>query len=419
MAIIKEFRAMMYNGETVGDISSVIAPHCHAEEQQLILETYGNHPFNVMRLEYPEETVNGNKYAGAAEKLGNWLDTGIVRIDEKPAIYIHEQEFELEGKMVKNRGIVCKVKIEEGSLIPHEETASGSYGEYKSDRYNLMTTTGTVFSSVFALYKDETGEVAENIETKTVAETEFTDCYGVVHRVWAIRDEERIESIKKLFKDKSFVIADGHIRYETAASYYKKMKDTVVEYTGEEEFNYVLMSLMPVGENSPVIKPVHRLLKNKNIDEEELIKKLEEDFEISKTYIREYDCEKITAKLNETKEQHSIVMYTGKDYYYLLIPEAESLNSFRTVSELLHKKILCKIFGVNSDNFKTYVEYANSVEEGERAVREGKATCAFYLNPVSSLEMYTLAECGACMPKRTNCFYPRLMTGIIMDKFDE
>ena len=110
-------------------------------------------------------------------------------------------------------------------------------------------------------------------------------------------------------------------------------------------------------------------------------------------------------------------MFTGKDYYYLLTPF--NTEGISTDSGLLHKKILDEIFGVSCDNLKNYVAYATTVEAGERAVREGNANYAFYLTSMSSSELYGLAECGVCMPKRTNRFYPGLMTGIIMNKIDE
>ncbi len=417
MAIIKEFKAMMFDGEIVGDLSSVTAPHCHAEEQELIEETYGNHPFNVIRLEHPKGEEN--KYSEAAESLKNWLNTGIVRMDEEPAVYIYRQEFLLNGKHMKNCGIICKVKIEEGVFKPHEETNSFAYSDYKSDRYNLMATTGTVFSSVLALYDDAGNKIGEALDTKAEPQLEFTDLYGVTHSIFALRSEEKIAEIKALFGEKQLVVADGHLRYETAVNYYKKMKDTVVEYSGEEEFNYVMATLMPVTEQCPVINPVHRLLKNKQFNEEETVQKLEKDFEVIKTYIREYDCEKIRLKLDEVKARRPVVMFTGKDYYYLLMPREKTAEDIKTDSELLHKKILGEVFGVNKENFKNYVAYAYSVEEGERAVREEKAICAFYVNPMTPTEMYNLAIEGTLVPKRTNSFYPRLMSGIIMNKFDE
>lgn len=419
MATIKEFRAMMYDGETVGDISSVIAPHCHAEEQELIGKIYSRHPFNIMRLEHPEDDGSTNKYAKAAETLKKWLETGIVIIDDLPSIYIYEQEFENDGQLLKTKGLVCKVKIEDGVLAPHEEKNISSYSEYKSDRYNLMSATNSTFSSVLSMYKDEKGEIAEKLETKGEPVLEFTDGYDVTHRVWTISAEDKIDEIKQAFADKTFVIADGHIRYETAVNYYKKMKDTVVEYTGEEEFNYVMMTLIPITSETPVIRPIHRLLKNKNFDEDDALKKLENVFSVSKTYIREYDCEKIESRLKELCECHPIIMYTGKDYYYMLVPKEGELENIHTDTELLHKKILGNIFGVNTENLKNYVAYAYSVEEGERAVRNGEACCAFYVCPLNGDKLYGLAECGVCMPKRTNNFFPRLMTGIIMNKFDE
>lgn len=421
MATLKEFKALMYDSETVGDISSVVAPHCHTEEQEIIRKNYENHPFNVMRLEYPSSCEGSdNKYVKTAETLKNWIETGIVRVVQEPAIYVYEQEFYEGEQKISIRGITGKVKIEDGVMFPHEETNSMVYGDYKSDRFNLMATTNTVFSSILALYRDENGDVAAAVETKENPDFEFTDNFGVTHRLWAVKNEEALLKIKNAFSEKKLVIADGHVRYETAVNYYKKMRDSVVEYSGDEEFNYVMMNLLPAAPNAPVVRPVHRLLKNKqNFNEEEFITKLQTKFEITKNYIREYDCEKIICRLGENRERRAMALYAGKDYYYLLVPKAEIIENIYTDSQLLHREILSDILNINNENFKTHIAYALTVEDGERKVREGEANCAFYLNPMTSEEIFGLAECGIKMPKRTSCFYPRLMTGIVMNKFDE
>jgi len=420
MATLKEFKALMYDNETVGDMASVIAPHCHSDEQALIMENCGKHPFNVMRLEYPPENCEGNKYFNTAETLKNWMETGVVKLEENPAFYIYEQEFQVCEKTVITRGLIGKVKIEEGVMYPHEDTTASLYSEYRSDRYNLMSNTKAVFSSVFSLYKDDNGAVARALDTKEAPNYEFSDNQGVTHRIWVVSDENEQNRIKEAFADKKLVIADGHVRYEIAVNYYKKMRDSVVEYSGEEEFNYVMMNLMPVTENYPVVKPVHRLIKNRiTFNEEDIIAKLQSKFEIFKNYIREYDCDKIISRLTECRDKRAIGFYTGKDYYYLLVPNSETVKKAKSDSEMLHREIFAEIFNINKENFKSYVEYGRSVEECERKVREGAANCAFYLNPMRQSEIYGLAECGTKVPKRTNCFYPALMTGILMNKFDE
>lgn len=421
MAEIKEFKGMMYDSDIVGNLASVVAPHCHAAEEETIRSLYSAHPFNIVRLEYPvSKTDKEDKYVCAANTLEKWLETGIVRIDEQPGIYVYEQQYKLGNDTKRVRGIIAKVKIEEDIILPHENTNTDIYDDYKSNRYNLMQAAGASFSSIYSMYRDDDGAVAELLAVKTNAAVEFEDNFGIIHRVWAITEKERVNAIKELFENKKLVIADGHVRYETAVSFRNKMKGEVVEYTGNEDFNYCLMNLVPVGKDTPTVKAVHRLLKNRQLfDETDLLTKLEGSFSIEKSYIREYDCEKIENRLAENKEQHAMGMYTGKDYYYILTPKGGIADGINTDAQLLHKEILEKLFGINKNNYKSYIDHAASIHDGEQAVREGKANCAFYLNPLSAGELYKMAECGICVPKRTNSFYPRLMMGIIMNKFDE
>ncbi len=425
MAEIKEFKGLMYDSDIVGDLASVIAPHCHAADEKLIKQLYSSHPFNVVRLEYPvaEEDKSIDKYSKVAKMMEGWLETGILNTEDEPCIYVYEQEYDDRGIIKKVKGITALVKLEEFSesiVIPHESINSKMYDSYKSDRYNLMKTTGAAFSSVLSLYKDDDMKVAELLEINGAPDVEFVDEYGVTQRVWKVSDIKKITEIKEAFAGKQLVIADGHIRYETAMTYYKKMKNEVVEYSGDESFNYVMMNLAPISGNAHQINPVHRLVINRgNFDEEKVITMLSENFEIEKSYVREYDCDKIEQKLFESKNTHSFGLYTGKDYFYILSPKEMLLEDYKTDSGLIHNEVLGKVFGINKENINMYLEYAATIRDGEQAVREGKANYAFYLNPISVRELYGFAECGINMPKRTNCFYPKLMMGIVMNKFDE
>ncbi|MDP4117926.1 MAG: DUF1015 domain-containing protein [Bacillota bacterium] len=425
MAKIKEFKGLMYDSDIVGDLSSVVAPHCHAIEEDLIKKMYSAHPFNVIRLEYPlaDESKPGDKYIQVADMLENWLETGIVKYDDSECLYIYEQEYSFRDKIECSRGIICLVKIEEyenSIVIPHENANTNLYDEYKSDRYNLMKATGAEFSNIYSLYEDEDKKIEELLKTDTAPDIEFTDDYGTVQRIWRISNKEKINKIKELFDNKKLIIADGHIRYETAATYCRKMKNEVVEYTGDEPFNYIMMNIEPVSEILPRINPVHRLVKNKqNFDEEKIIEALSEKFNIEKSYIREYDCKKIETRLAENKDFRALGMYTGKDYYYIILPKNPDDYSEMGDAEILHREILGKFMGINKDNIKQYIEYAATIREAEESVRENVSNCAFYLNPMSARKMTEFAKKGICMPKRTNCFYPKLMMGIVMNKFDE
>ena len=419
MAEIKEFKGLFYDSDIVGDMSSVIAPHCHAVEEETIKKFYSSHPFNVIRLEYPTENSekNEDKYANAAETLGKWLETGILKTDNDNCLYIYEQEYVFKERNCKCRGIICCVRIEDKDIISGKTANYEMYDVYKSDRYNLMRATEAEFSGIYSLYKDDDNKISALLETNDTPDIDFKDNCDVIHRIWRISDTDKISAIKEGFKDKKLVIADGHIRYETAVSYMQKMKKEVVEYSGKENFNYVMMNLMPVSNGLPTVLPVHRLVKNKqNFDEAAVMEMISAVFNVEKSYIREYDSEKIEARLE--KDKHTIGMFTGNDYYYVLTPKDE-IASPAVDAELLQREIFSKIFGINNDNIKKHIDYTTSMYDAEKSVREGNAQYAFYLNPLSAESMFYSCESGFNMPKHTTSFYPKLMMGIIMNKFDE
>ena len=421
MAEIKEFKGLLYDSDIVGDMSSVIAPHCHSAEEETIKKFYASHPFNVIRLEYPSSVSekSDEKYTVAAETLRKWLETGILKADEENCIYVYEQEYIINEQTIKNRGIICCVKLEDKNIISGKTTNYKMYDAYKSDRYNLMRATETEFSSIFSIYRDEDKTVAPLLETSAAPDIDFKDVYDITHRIWRISDSKKITDIKQAFKHKKLVIADGHIRYETAVNYKNKMKSEVVEYSGKESFNYVMMNLMPVTDNAPSVLAVHRIIKNKQgYDSEAVMETISAAFNVEKSYIRDYDCDKIAAKLLSEKENHAIAMFSGKDYYYILTPKNEVPEDV-TDAELLHNEILYKIFGVNDENVKKHIAFTTSIYEAEKSVREGEAQYAFYLNPMTASVYFDLNEEGKTLPKRTNSFYPKLMMGIVMNKFDE
>ena len=393
MAEIKEFKGLFYDSEIVGDISSVVAPHCHSSEEETIKKYASNHPFNIIRLEYPsvDEEKEQDKYSVATDTLNKWLDTGILKYDDTPGIYIHNQKYTLfeEEKNISN--IICRVKIDDGITKPHEDTSSAFYDDYKSDRYNLMNATGAVFNSIYAMYKDPEGEIAEIIASGDELITEFADNLGTIHTLWKITDADKINGLKEAFTEKQLVLADGHIRYSVAENYCKRIKQEAVEYSGEEPFNYVMMELAVLGDNLPDILPIHRIIKNKQeFDEKKIIEKLNEKFDFEKSYIRECDAPKIKARLAESREKQAIGFYTGKDYYYIVTPKEKVMHL--SDSEILHKLILEPAFYITKDNAKAYLEYGTSIADCEKKVREQEANCAFYLNPMKAEEIYEAAE---------------------------
>ena len=92
MAVIAPFSGLRYDLARVGDPSRVLAPPYDVISDAQRLELEARHPQNVVRLELPRGDGDA-KYANAAALLDAWIAEGILRRDERPALYRYEQTF--------------------------------------------------------------------------------------------------------------------------------------------------------------------------------------------------------------------------------------------------------------------------------------------------------------------------------------
>ena len=91
MAEIKAFRGMRYNTEKAGEISQLCCPPYDIISEEQRLGYISENEYNIIRLELPEE--GENPYQTAREILDMWRDRGVLMSENKPAIYVYEEEF--------------------------------------------------------------------------------------------------------------------------------------------------------------------------------------------------------------------------------------------------------------------------------------------------------------------------------------
>ncbi len=152
MAEIKAFRGMRYNTERAGRLDELCCPPYDIISEKERKSYLAQNKYNVIRLELPKE--GDNVYTTAGEVLDRWREKGILIHEDKPAIYIYEEEFNAYNTRRSIKGIIARVKVEEfskGVILPHEFTLSKA----KADRFNLMKATNCNFSQIYALYMDE------------------------------------------------------------------------------------------------------------------------------------------------------------------------------------------------------------------------------------------------------------------------
>lgn len=426
MAEIKAFKGLRYT-EKAGDIANLCCPPydiISGEERKALIR---KNQYNLIRLELP--VLGGSEdlspYREAANTLRAWLKDEILKTDEKEAIYIYEMEFSAYGKSHKVKGFVSLVKLEpfsKGVILPHEETLSKA----KADRFNLMKTTGCNFSQIYSLYMDEDNSAFSLIDKASQGQphSSFTDGDNVTHRMWIVTDSEFIAALTEKFADKKLYIADGHHRYETALNFKNYVEGNLDEIGSSE---YVPMMLVNMENDGLVVFPTHRIVRDlQSFDYNEVCEKCREYFDITPYLNREKGEEGLAKAYAEGKK--AFVLFTGDNNYTLLtlknldvmntlLPEGCAALKQLDVT-VLHTLILERIFGIDKENMAKQINltYTRSMQEAIEAVDQKRANCCFLLNPTRVEEIRDVAAAGDKMPQKSTYFYPKLTTGLVMNK---
>ncbi len=449
MATILPFRGLRYNSEKIEDISKVTTPPYDVISEKERDRFYQLHPNSIIRLilgkELPGDDQSVNKYSRAAGFFDEWRKEKILIQDSEPAIYVYAQQFTLENKRYTRTGFVSLVKLEDfktGHIYPHEHTLS----KPKEDRMKLMQSCDANFSQVFAFYEDKERKISEilcnatggDIEMCASAEIDFVDVYGVRNLLWIIKDNEVINEITTLMKDKPLFIADGHHRYETALYYrdvnrdnremQERIKQSVTDNEIGSPLDYIMMMSVAMEDQGLQILPTHRLVKNIGKLEPDKIKhSLQEVFQIE-CVGKDCDINTLTNRLREESESHSFILYIGeedKSFYLLTVRDKARLHQILEERHspwksldtgILHGFIFEKILGIKTEDIgKTdCLKYIQSESESIALVNEEKYQLAFFLNPTRIEQIRDIAIQRNKMPPKATYFYPKLITGIVL-----
>ncbi|ADG83437.1 DUF1015 domain-containing protein [Thermincola potens] len=431
MAVIIPFRGLRYNLDRIGDLNDVVTPPYDVIDPAGQEMFYEKSPYNIIRLElgkkYPTDTPENNRYTRAAETLRAWVEEGILVNDPKPSLYLYEQEFEARGAKKTRSGFIAGVQAEDyskGDVLPHEETLP----KHKADRLELMLTTEANFSPIFGLYADKEHKIEailEKAKGNRPPDEEAVDSNGVINRLWVISDEEAVQSIVELMKDKKIFIADGHHRYETAVNFGKEMAAR-----GKEGFNYLMVALVNLYNEGLVVFPTHRLVNNiADLDVDRLLAGLQENFHVEEA--KDVALPQFIAELERRGAVNpSFGLYTqeGKFYWLTLkdisivdrldLPGHSAAWKQLDVS-ILHTLILEGLLGIGSKQRadESNLKYVREDDAAKAFVDSGEYQLAFFMNSTKVEEVTAIATGGEKMPQKSTFFYPKVITGMVMNNY--
>ncbi len=425
MAEIRAFRALRYDLDRAGNIEDLVCPPYDIISEEQRSRLLRRNPRNMVRLELPK---GEDPYGEAGRTLRDWLAEGVLKTDMDEGVYIYEEEF-LDrvdrGSRKALRGMICRVRLEDfsaGVVLPHEETLSKA----KEDRFQLMKATNCNFSQIYSLYRDEAHVTRRRLDRLADAcppRYEFSDGL-VTHRLWVVNDPVAISALREDFADRKLYIADGHHRYETALRY----RDTLAEqnvYCPAADF--VMMMLVDMEDPGLVVFPTHRLVRGlKDFQSAELLRACGEWFDAAP----KQDRAETEAALAEAylAGRHAFGFFDGSGWHTLLLREAavmdgllpEKSEAYRRLDvTILHSLILERLLGIDKENMAAQknLTYTRSAQEAEDSVKAGESQCCFLLNPTRVEEIGAVAAAGEKMPQKSTYFYPKLITGLVMNQF--
>jgi uncharacterized protein (DUF1015 family) len=429
MPEIRPFRGVRYDLATVGALSDVIAPPYDVIDPALQARLYDQSPYNVIRMEFNREETGDapgqDRYARAAGFLGDWQRSGVLRADQHPTLYLHEQTFEVEGQSFTRRGFFARVKVEpfgEGRIYPHEQTLAGP----KADRLALYRATGFNLSPVFGLYPDEAGEVLAAVEKGRADRTplEATDHLGVVNRLWPITDQRAHTVVQGLMADRSIFIADGHHRYETAVKY-RDERAAAGEMSGPDDpANFVLMMLVGMSDPGLKILPTHRLVSGfPGLTRHDLAELLAGEFDISREEPGAFGARHAWQEVELWGDQDMLAFGTVADGQWLTARLRSDATMDRIVPDrspewrslgvsILHELVLKHLLKTRGEASCRYVHLLSEVIDD---VDAKGCDLACLVPPARMEDVQAIASNHEKMPPKSTYFYPKIQTGLVLN----
>jgi len=424
---IEPFAGLLYDPERVGVLSNVVAPPYDLIDKARQDALYARSLYNVVRLELNRDS---DRYGSAARTLGGWLDDGVLKRAPRPAIYFYSQFFEIEGRLLRRDGFVVRIRLEEfsdGRILPHERTFPAA----KQDRLELLTALNTNVSPVFGLYAGAHPALAALTADLVAREPalEVTDDLGIRNQLSLIEDEAAIATIQEELESPRIFIADGHHRYETALEYRRRRRAAEGNPAAARPYDYTMMTLVACEDPGLIIMPTYRVARRLD---PEIITSF--DAEVAPCFEAEEfsSPEAMRAALAKAGQGAIAVALGGERVKLRLLrlkdPRAMA-DAMPTAPEavrrldvsVLHALVLERIFGITPEQVKAggLIEYTIDALGALDRVGPASASGAFLMNPPTIGDVEAVSDVGAVMPEKSTYFYPKLLTGLVLNPLDD
>jgi uncharacterized protein (DUF1015 family) len=425
MARLRPLRGVRYD-PTVVDFGSVLAPPYDVISEAQQQDLYARDLRNVVRIDYgadlPGDVADkDDRYTRASGHLQSWLNLGILRRDDAPALYVTDHEFlGADGRRHVRRGILGRVpakRWEESEVLPHERTMRGP----KEDRLRLMRATRMQTSAVWIMW-DRAPGIAEALAAATGRRPDMEgETQGELDverlRLWVVSDPAQLAAVDAALQPARLYIADGHHRFETAAAYAEERR--AAEPGAPEDADFAMTLVYASAADDPVLDiwPTHRLVRAvpggaMPASLASLRQKLGSDWALEPAD----DLAQATELAHQRRDAHAFGVQAPDGAGLLSTPRAPTASPRDSLDvTVLAERVLGQALGISAEDVTAgALIYTRDQGEVERLVGAGQASLGFTVRSTTTAEIIAVSDAAEVMPQKSTYFYPKVPTGLVL-----
>lgn len=413
MATIRPFSALRPPKHYVEQVSCLPYDVMNHEEACAMAAGNPSSYLHICRadIDTSEEAIHDPEtYEKSRENLEMFLRKGFLVREEAPAYYIYRQM--MWGRV--QTGIVGCAAVDEyldGTIKKHELTRK----EKELDRINHFDTCSTQTEPVFLAYRKHEGiatAIREWIKFHK-PEYDFTSDDGVTHLLWPVTDSAVIDTIRQGFEEvPALYIADGHHRTASSAAVSAKRREQKPNYTGEEEFNYLMA--VTFSDEDLFIMDYNRVVFDLNgHTHESFLQAISNNFDVKAA---------APGKPYAPSAKHEFGMYLDGTWYSITA-KAGTFDADHPINSLdcaiLQSNLLAPILGIDDPRTSERIDFVGGIRGlDELQQRAGDSGVAFALYPVTMADLFHVADSGEIMPPKSTWFEPKLRSGLFAHEIE-
>jgi uncharacterized protein (DUF1015 family) len=433
---IRPFRALRFDPKVAGDLNTVVCPPYDVIGSELHEKLLSRNSRNAVRIDLPEVKPGDepdDRYRRAGKLLTEWRADGTLHKDLYPAVYVYEQTYRIPGSRRSRTqvGFFGRLRLETfgpgSGVLPHERTLSAP----KEDRYRLMKATSVNTSPIVGVYADRRGTSVKAMKAiaATPPDIDVTDDDGVRHRLWAATENgpfaAQVRELLDAAGRQPITIADGHHRYETAIRYRDERR---ANRTGETNpaSDYVLMLFLETTRQKLTVLPTHRIVRELgDAGVATFMSRAQELFDVE-TVAGRAQLEEAFASVDKAPggegrfglwtRQGGAVLRARPDAFTRFLPAGGA--ALRRLDVTLLQTALDRLCKIDREAIAAgRLAYTKSVSEALDWVdgAYNGTDMAFLLDPTPVAEIAAVATDGDVMPQKSTYFYPKALTGLIIN----